>query len=121
MEVQLWLKNGGQTPAYDVRCWYRPMFEVYPLPKPTPRAPADLIISTGIIPPQDCHIVVTANIKPPGLIKQGIETGQCAFYVYGEAEYKDIFNEIHTLEFCMLYGGSEPLKTTLDTNGVKIG
>ena len=123
MEGQLNLRNAGQTPAYKVRCWYRPIFREFPLAGTVERPPSDLFIATGVIPPQNHQILIAKRIPPQGPILAAVETGEAAYYIYGEAAYQDIFGDSHTLKFRLLFkgDGDEKPRTTLDSKGVRIG
>jgi hypothetical protein len=92
----------------------------HPLVQPLSR-PDGLLKASGIIPPQDKHIIIAKKFSAPDIVMQSIETKAYAFYVYGEAVYEDIFRKSHTLEFRLIYGGPAGTRTKLDTKGVKCG
>ncbi len=121
LEGQLHLQNGGQTPAYDVMTWYCSMIREFPLAGPTIPPPANLPLSKGIIPPEGHRIIVTTKIPQKKLIWGDTGQMRSAFYVYGEACYKDIFGDIHTLEFRLFCGGLAEPRITVDDKGAKIG
>jgi hypothetical protein len=107
--VALWIKNGGQTPAYRVVSW----------------------VGIQVIPVRDEH---TALVIPPlreqyantlgagsGFSKtwwldrplaaneiQDIATGTRAIYVYGRIEYRDAFKRKRFTEFRLHYTGIFP-------------
>jgi hypothetical protein len=91
LEAQLYLKNGGQTPAYEVKCWSNPTIREYPLRKPLGTPRPTMPIAAGIIPPQGHHIIIATKFKAPDVVMQSIKTQNAAFYVHGEAVYRDIF------------------------------
>jgi hypothetical protein len=124
MEAQLYLQNGGQTPAYKVKTWSNVIIREHPLAQPLRRAPDTLQMGSGIIPSQDKHIIIAQKFGGPNfpdVVMGSIETKGHAFYVYGETVYEDIYGKSDTLEYRLIYGGSPGTRTRLDANGVKCG
>lgn len=120
LEAQLYLHNGGQTPAYDVCGWVHALIREYPLGDALPPAPPELRKAVGIIPPHDKHIII-AKLSVPDFLLPSVENPWSALYVHGEVVYKDAFKEPRYLKYRLIYGGPNGARKTLDSKGVEVG
>lgn len=112
-EAQITIRNFGQSPAYDVRHWIHTWLEGYPLKVTLPTPPPEFQMSKGLIPPTGEEVIIS-GAKPPmasNLIRI-FGTPQCTLYVYGEIRYRDIFGRDWYTRYRLIYGGSEPVRTT---------
>jgi hypothetical protein len=121
LEAQMFFKNGGQTPAYDVRSWVHPLVDDYPLTYDIGHPPAEMPLAVGIIPSQEQQIMVAPGLALPQEIIDRLSRRDFAFYVIGEVNYRDIFKDRHILRYRLVFGGPAGTRTTKDTNGVKLG
>ncbi len=121
LEAQMFFKNGGQTPAYDVRSWVYPMVDDYPLTYDIGHPPVEMPLAVGIIPSQEQQIMVAPGLVLPQEIIDRLSRRDFAFYVIGEVNYRDIFKDRHILKYRLVFGGPAGTRTTKDTNGIKLG
>jgi hypothetical protein len=87
--------NSGQTPAYNVRCWYR--FAIRPLDEPPfdnvgNRSGASVVGARGTI-----SVVKSFSITPEE--KESIIKRQLAIFVWGRVIYEDVFKNPRFLHF----------------------
>jgi len=121
LEGQVYVKNGGQTPAYDVRTWSNSIVAQYPFKEPLPTPPDGFPMAVGIVSTQEKQIIVAKKVAAPQPILDLLETPNVAYCVYGECRYKDIFDEVHSLKYRLIYGAIAGTRTRKDSNGVTIG
>jgi hypothetical protein len=119
-EIQVHLKNSGQTPAYDVTGWIHMWIEEYPLKVLLPEPPEGFQRSREIIGPASIRTYIIAK-KPPipteSLPLLGTTRG--TIYVYGEVRYKDAFGCERFTKYRLIYGGSEGVrKSKPDADGL---
>lgn len=121
LEAHIFFKNGGQTPAYDVRSWSFPLAEGYPLTYNLGIPPPELPMAVGIIPSKEKQITVAVPIvlRPPDIGR--LCNRDFAFYVTGEVNYSDIFGERHILKYRLVFGGPAGTKVAKDKHGVEWG
>jgi hypothetical protein len=119
-EVQVHLKNSGQTPAYDVRGWIHMWIEDYPLKVTLPEPPQDFERSSEVMGPGTLRIFVNARDVPiAGRSLSLLGTPKGTIYVYGEVRYKDAFGVERYTKYRFIYGGSEGVrKSKPDSEGV---
>jgi hypothetical protein len=120
IEAILYLENAGQTPAYDVEGWSRITFREYPPQLPLGDAPSDLPKGVAIVPPNHFHIVTPRKFSMEGNPLEALDFGTHALYVYGKTTYRDIFKELHFLNYRLIHGGSAKTRTATDDKGRKI-
>jgi hypothetical protein len=111
LEAQVVIKNGGQTPAYDVINVSGFAAERYP-PPPTP----NLIISDrqfsapGRTRESLGPGANSISITPAGRLftvpeKASLASGTGIIYVYGEIRYRDAFGRGHWTKYRLMMGG----------------
>jgi hypothetical protein len=117
-EVQVHIKNTGQTPAYDTQGWIHMWLESYPLAIVLPEPPEDFHKAKELLGPDCIRVFVnTMNIAVPLLPVIGTPFG--TIYVYGEIRYKDAFGENRFTKYRFIYGGNEGVRNSKpDSNGV---
>src|ERR1017187_392837 len=110
-EMQVYMKNFGKTPAYDVRWWIHTWIGPYPLQEKLPEPPSDFQTAVSTLAPGgDPHIMVTRRTPPiQGGVMHLIGTAQGTIYVYGKLTYRDCFGNPQFTNFRLLHGGSEPI------------
>jgi hypothetical protein len=119
-EIQVCLKNSGQTPAYNVRGWIHMWIEEYPLRIVLPQPPADFQKSRQVMGP-DCACTFV-NVKDPPISVQSLPllgTTKGTIFGYGEVQYKDAFDIERYTKYRFIYGGREGVrKSKPDSAGV---
>ena len=65
-------------------------------------------------------MVAPALTLPVDIIER-LSTRDYAFYVYGEVDYKDIFEKRHILKYRLIFGGPAGTHMTTDSKGVRLG
>jgi hypothetical protein len=119
-EVEVTLKNCGQTPAYDFRGWLAIWFAEYPpnreLPGPTTstlRKGTKALGPGGVV-----HFV--AGPGGPALPPQSIAllgTAKSTLYIYGEVYYRDAFGKSRWTKYRYLCKGAEDIRKVPGTAG----
>jgi hypothetical protein len=117
IKAQIHLKNSGQTPAYKVRAWGRPVIQEHPLSAPLERADSELLQADGILPPGSEQILITKAMQSAEAELISVYTPDYAIYVHGECAYRDIFGVTRTLEYRLIFGGPAVPATRQDPNG----
>jgi hypothetical protein len=118
-EVQIHLKNHGQTPAYDVEGWIHTWTESYPLAVVLPEPPEGFERSREIMGPGSVRIYVNTKVISPVENLPLLGTPGGTIYAYGEVRYKDAFGESRFTKYRLIYGGSEGVrKLKPDTEGI---
>jgi len=110
-EVQIHLKNFGQTPAYDVSGWIHMWIEEYPLSIALPEPPEAFPKSKEIMGPNCVRIFV--NAKNPPIPTQSLPllgTVKGTIFAYGEVRYKDAFGVERYTKYRLIYGGREGVR-----------
>jgi hypothetical protein len=107
--AQVFFKNYGQTPAYDLVIWTSVEVAVNDL-KRRPSAPPSGPAASGSLGPGG----FVHTFDPPDRVilpneVEAVRDGRASFYVYGQASYKDVFGNNHATDFCFVYGGEEGL------------
>jgi hypothetical protein len=121
VEAQMYFRNGGQTPAYDVHSWCHPLVDSYPLGYTLEQPPPEMPMAVGVIPSQEKHFMVAPPLALPPQIIAGLSMRDRAFYVHGEVNYRDIFGDRHVLKYRLVYGGPAGTRTHLDAKGNTVG
>ena len=107
-DIALQFKNGGQTPAHDVRLWASSAIAMFPLTS-RPDAPKSELgegDSFGVIGPQgDFHSLIQSDFVVTAEEQHAVVRGAAALYVYGEVTYRDAFGQDRRTSFCHLYQG----------------
>jgi hypothetical protein len=120
-EVQVDIKNSGQTPAYDLHLWAHVWVEQYPLKVDLPEPPQDFRMSSSIIAPGGKTIMVSGpgqSIHAP-IVTLGNPSR--TVYAYGKICYRDAFGKNRTTRYRFFYGGNEPPRRKTDREGRVIG
>lgn len=119
-EVQIHLKNSGQTPAYEVRGWIHIWIEKYPLKISLPEPPEGFQKSKEIMGPGSTRTYVIAKKPPiPSQSLPLLGTTEGTIYAYGEVRYKDAFGGERYTKYRLIYGGSEGVrKSRPDAEGL---
>lgn len=115
--VRIFIKNTGQTPAYDVRHWGNICFREFPLKAPLPARdpkfpPVPLILGREIMATKLLFIPQPLSAKEIADLRAG--TG--AVYVYGEITYQDTFGKNWYTHYRLMYhpyGGAIGVSTDL--------
>jgi hypothetical protein len=119
-EVQVHIKNCGQTPAYDVHGWIHMWIEDYPLKVNLPEPPQGFQKSKEVLGPGSVRIFVNARGMPiSGRSLSLLGTPLGTIFVYGEVRYKDAFGVQRFTKYRFMYGGTEGVrKSKPDAEGV---
>lgn len=115
--VRLFIKNTGQTPAYDVRHWGHICFREFPLKNPLPARPPQANPVPSIL---GREIISTKLIYIPNPLSSkevaDLRVGAGAVYVYGEITYRDTFGKSWYTHYRLMYhpyGGAIGVSTDL--------
>jgi hypothetical protein len=121
--MQIYMKNCGKTPAYEVRWWHGTRVWKYPLDVPLPEAPQDLRMATAILAPGgEPHVMIAKPREPiPDPLIQLVLHGdpRATLYQYGRVTYKDAFGIARHTNYRLIHGGAEGVHL-LDKNGVPV-
>jgi hypothetical protein len=121
-EAQIHFKNGGQTPAYDMRQWGNIWIEESPLKIELPAPTDGFQASVSILPPGGESIMIVPKKLPvPPEAVHLIGTLAGTVYVYGELRYRDAFGKQRFTKYRLKYGDENGGRRTLDSKGVRIG
>jgi hypothetical protein len=103
-QVQVTIKNSGQTPAYRLIHWAGIQIDDLPLNKNAPPMPA---------PPHPFHNVLGPGIpeiktlRMPARLTEdeitGLRNGSKAIYCYGEILYEDAFKKKRRTRYLIMY------------------
>ncbi|MGD0735575.1 MAG: hypothetical protein ABR976_10530 [Terracidiphilus sp.] len=110
-EIQVEMKNGGLTPAYDMRFWIGLAIGEHPLKRRLGQPPAGFQMGVSVMPPTGTETMIAQwqrNIPTHILAELG--TPQRTLYVYGRAEYRDAFSARRFTEFRLIFGGPESMR-----------
>jgi hypothetical protein len=107
LAVELRIRNTGQTPAYNVSCYFRMQFAPYPFPREWmeelpigPRVASTLAANAEFMTEQRFHrALAEAEIA-------AIHGGEAAVYVFGDVRYIDVFDKPRRTKFAVMYGGA---------------
>jgi hypothetical protein len=102
--AQLLLKNAGQTPAHSVVAWNAVQLGPFPLNIELIE-PRDAEVSRCNLGPGMTFHLTTRLSRLPESVKAAIRDGREALYVYGRADYVDVFGRPRFLEWRLFYGG----------------
>jgi hypothetical protein len=121
-EIQVYMKNFGKTPAYDVRWWIHVWIAEYPLREKLPEPPSTFQTAVSIFAPGgDPHIMVTRHDPPiPEDMMSHVGTEKGTIFVYGKVIYKDAFGNNRFTNYRLTYGGSEPVHPRQNPLGFKV-
>lgn len=104
-DVSVYLKNSGRSPAIEFRAWATAEPKKAG-EKPTFTRFATRTPSRGILVPNAVYKIDVnpAKGKDMGEVPvQAIKTGKIKIYIYGRANYKDIFGRPHWVTFCSYF------------------
>jgi hypothetical protein len=88
----LFIKNGGQTPAYAVSYWIGITIAEFPLKTPLPTPPITFKLARSIIGSGDATTAIAQSLRPMTLDEERrVQKGEMAIYVFGEVKYRDAF------------------------------
>jgi hypothetical protein len=121
LEAQMFFRNGGQTPAYDVRSWTHPIVDNYPLGYTLENPPANMPRAVGVLPSKEKQIMIAPALTLSTEVIERLSTRDFAFYVIGEVDYKDIFGKRHILKYRLIFGGPAGTRLSTDSNGIRLG
>ncbi len=121
MEGQLHIKNGGETPAYDVRSWTHSRISIYPEGTPVDPPPKGFARSVEIVPTQGKRIMTTKETAESSQVMGLLKNQTVAYVVQAQVLYRDIFKDWHCLRIRMFFGGPGGVRTTKDKNGITLG
>jgi hypothetical protein len=102
--ITLWLraKNGGQTPAFDVRSMIRTDVLPNPLTTQLPEDDVPQDATRATIPPGH---EIRLRARYPNLTAEqilGLHAGEFAIYVWGRVNYRDAFDNARFVKFSMV-------------------
>jgi hypothetical protein len=106
------VRNGGLTPALEVRHWMHQWCARYPLDGELPVPPDDMPLSIAVMGPGNTSNMAVAHppgqmiVKPEYLAQLG--TDVATVYVYGELQYLDVFGFERRTKYRLMYGGAKP-------------
>jgi hypothetical protein len=106
--IEIRIKNCGLTPAYNVSMWSGLAVSTHPLQRSLDKPPEEFGMNQSVLAPDGFELM--HPIFPLG-------TAQHTLYVYGQINYVDAFNDHHTTDFRLLFGGPEPPQL-IERNGV---
>ena len=121
-EAQVYFKNGGLTPAYDVRQWIHIWIEEWPLKVALPMPGEDFQMAASIVPPGGESILILAKeppVSPQSVHLIGSKVG--TVYVYGEIRYTDAFGKKRRTKYRLHFGGQHGGRKGKDALGFPIG
>jgi len=100
IEAHVVIKNAGQTPAYDVRIFGGIIVANWPLDRKLPPIDFSKAASVGTLGPgmdgnQMCALQPQLNAS--GI--QDLNDGKAAIYVFGEIQYRDVFNRTRRTKY----------------------
>jgi hypothetical protein len=108
-EIQVHIRNSGQTPAYDVRMWIGAGLGSFPVdgkslkPPPTGAEPSSSVLGPGEEP--------SAMVFQHPIISEGympiLGTPDLTLYAYGEVHYRDAFGNQRFTKYRLMFGGGE--------------
>jgi len=102
-EVEIEVKNFGQTPAYRVRHVARITLAIFPLIEDLALPPALSRITVG---PGSIFFLRARLSEPLGADHvDGLKSGELAIYVVGEIRYVDAFARDRWTNYRLIYGG----------------
>lgn len=120
-EIEIHMKNCGQTPAYDVHWWMNVWIAPHPLSEVLPEPSEDFQMGKAILPPGG-HNILFGTLKYPiqPQYSQFVGTPMGTIYAYGTVTYKDTFgNKWHT-DYRMMFGGAQGV-ILKNKNGIPTG
>jgi hypothetical protein len=113
LEGRFLMKNGGQTPAYDVKSVCSATFGRYPFEGEPPPLPEEKFKGGTVLVPGGVVLLShTYPGQPTETWKKALKEGNQRFVMYGEIRYNDVFGESHVTKYRAMYGG--PDSTRLD-------
>ena len=120
-EIQIHMKNGGLTPAYNVRWWIGLAVGEHPPRGPLVDPPKDIQVSKSVLVPGGKEIMFAVWSKriPPQLV-HFIGTTKATIYVYGKVTYGDVFGNEWYTDYRLIHGGSEGVRLS-NKDGVPTG
>lgn len=104
--IEIYIKNSGQTPAYNSISWGIVSVREYPLTSPLPEISHTLgRRSTATLPPQGGSTIY-AHFPTPLTEDQkaALRMGNIAIYIHGGTKYTDIFGKEHKTNFQGMHG-----------------
>jgi hypothetical protein len=109
--IQVTIKNWGQTPAYKFSC--SGAIKIAPFPNADfSRDPnGDQRVAVLMIPPGGDVGFVTDIPVPLDQIKDALKAGKSAIYAFGSIEYIDAFKKPHAANFRYIFGGDVGTRT----------
>jgi hypothetical protein len=115
--IEIRIKNCGLTPAYNVSMWSGLAVSTHPLRRSLDKPPEEFDMNQSVLAPDGFELMhpIFSQPIPQQLFPLG--TAQHTLYVFGQINYVDAFNDHHTTDFRLLFGGPEPPQLT-ERNGV---
>src|SRR5271157_3925341 len=118
-DIQVYIKNCGQTPAYNVRSWIGLNVSKYPLTMQLQSPPEGFQMSKSTLPPGGHEIMpaVWSCSIPPSLLPV-LGTPEATIYVFGRTVYVDIFGKEWHTDYRLVHGGPEPVRLEKNKDGI---
>jgi hypothetical protein len=107
-DIKVDMRNGGLTPAYEMRYWIGISIGSYPLNQPLPSPPVDFQTGASVMPPSGVEFMPAqwSHPIPIGILSE-LGTPKRTLYVHGKATYMDAFGKKRFTEFRLMFGGPE--------------
>ena len=102
--VAVTVKNFGQTPAHDMTECADIWVGAFPLAEPLPEHIWNNP-SISVLAPGGYSIQIPTHSELTGLMQKAIFNNNTAVYVYGEINYLDAFDQLHTTKFRLMSVG----------------
>jgi hypothetical protein len=120
-EIQVYMKNFGKTPAYDVRWKIGTIISGYPWPSNFPKLPDFPTAVSVFAPGGDPHIMVIRQNPPVSeQIAEILGTPQATLWVFGTVTYRDAFGKPHFTNYRLMFGGMEKVPLRQSPQGYKV-
>jgi hypothetical protein len=116
-EVVVWLKNVGQTPAYDVQSWLAIEGDSLPRKKPFKSDWKFTDHKSVIGPGEGSTILIDTEAPITAKYIDAIKDRRWAIWGYGLIRYRDAFGKNRTTEFRLIYNGNARHAMFVEANG----
>lgn len=102
----IYIKNSGQTPALNVRCWIHSWIAEWPLVEPLPPRPDDFEMARSVLAAgAELHQSYERTHPVPEKSRPLLRTPEGTLYVYGAVEYMDTFGHTRRTDFRLFRKG----------------
>lgn len=100
------IKNSGQTPALNVRCWIHSWIAAWPLTETLPPPPDDFEMARSVLAAGAELLQSYGRTHPvPEDARPLLRTHEGTLYVYGAVEYVDTFGHVRRTDFRLFRSG----------------